>query len=590
MTPANVPARPLHLTARLIAITAQPPLHFTARPFALTARLVTWRPAATAALPDPSHRQAIISCPAASRQNAGPAAPGASPQDAGPAHRSASRTGARLVPPALVAVVLGVLLLGPVLFSRPALAATAPAHPMGNFTVNHYNGLRLQPAQVRNLAVVDAAELPTLQAQPQVDASYADRRCAALAAAQRLTVGGTATPWRVERAEYVYRPGQGGLRTSRLTCELTAPAAASPGGRGTVVTFADAFEQERIGWREITAVGDGVRLAASSAPAVSVSDELRTYPQDLLADPLDQRTATVTVAGAGPPSAAGTGAGTSGTTPLGGIAIGGPVGDALAALDRTFTGLVGADRLTAPLGLLALGLAVVLGAGHALIPGHGKTIMAAYLAGRRGRPRDALVVGATVTATHTAGVLVVGLLLSAFTALAGESVLAWLGVASGVLIAVMGGRLLLASRRDHDSGHGHGHVHGDRHEHAHGYGHGHGHGHGHAGGGVGRGGLLGMGIAGGLVPSPSALIVLLGAIGLGRAWFGVALVTAYGLGMAATLTATGLLLVKLVGRLERRASAGQRLAARLSGLAPAGTAVMVVLLGAGLALRSVTAL
>jgi ABC-type nickel/cobalt efflux system permease component RcnA len=107
---------------------------------------------------------------------------------------------------------------------------------------------------------------------------------------------------------------------------------------------------------------------------------------------------------------------------------------------------------------------------------------------------------------------------------------------------------------------------------------------------MGRAGLVGMGVAGGLVPSPSALIVLLGAIALGRTWFGVALVTAYGLGMAATLTATGLLLVKLADRLERRASAGRRLAARLSGLAPTGTAAVVMLLGAGLALRSVVAL
>jgi ABC-type nickel/cobalt efflux system permease component RcnA len=102
--------------------------------------------------------------------------------------------------------------------------------------------------------------------------------------------------------------------------------------------------------------------------------------------------------------------------------------------------------------------------------------------------------------------------------------------------------------------------------------------------------LVGLGVAGGLVPSPSALIVLLGAIALGRTWFGVALVTAYGLGMAATLTVTGLLLVKLVDRLERRAAKGRRLAARLSGLAPMGTAAMVIVLGTGLALRSVAAL
>ncbi|PRX59407.1 ABC-type nickel/cobalt efflux system permease component RcnA [Nonomuraea fuscirosea] len=485
-----------------------------------------------------------------------------------------------------------------------AARARALAHPLGRFTVNHYNGLRVSASGVRNLAVVDLAELPTVQAEPDVDAAYPARRCAALAAAQRLEVAGRTVPWRVEGSSFTYAPGEGGLRTSRLSCRLVGDVRASG-----AVTFSDGFEQDRIGWREITAVGDGVSLTGSSVPARSISQELRSYPDDLLTDPLDQRTATFTVFGtvsgtvSGVPGNAAPGASGAprgGAVP-GGIEIGGPIGDALAALDRTFTGLIGSETLTVPLGLLAVALAVVLGAGHALIPGHGKTIMAAYLAGRRGRPRDALVVGATVTATHTAGVLVVGLLLTVFTALAGESVLAWLGVASGVLIAVIGLRLLQNTRNGHTYGHGHGHGHGD--------GHGHGHAHDHDGHGTQqhdhdqdghhhdhdqhrskRRGLIGLGVAGGLVPSPSALIVLLGAIALGRTWFGVALVTAYGVGMAATLMVTGLLLVKLVDRLERRASAGRRLAAKLSGLAPMGTAAMVVLLGAGLALRSVVAL
>ncbi|MED7926848.1 High-affinity nickel-transporter [Nonomuraea sp. LP-02] len=448
---------------------------------------------------------------------------------------------------ALLSALAGLLL--PALFAGPAAA-----HPLGNFTVNHYNGLVVTPGGIGNLAVVDLAELPTLQADPDVDAGYAGRRCAALAAAQRLVVAGTAVPWRVAEAGFAYAPGLGGLRTSRLTCRLTAAVRASG-----PVEFSDAFEQDRIGWREISAAGDGVRLSGSTVPAASVSDELRAYPEDLLSDPLDQQTATFTVSAGGPAT------GGSGTVP-GGLGAGGPVGEAFAALDRTFTGLIGSDALTLPLGLLAVGLAVVLGAGHALIPGHGKTVMAAYLAGRRGRPRDAVVVGATVTATHTAGVLVVGLALTAFTTLAGETVLSWLGVASGALIAVIGFRLLLNARRHHT---------------------GHGHGHGHSGK---RAGLVGLGVAGGLVPSPSALIVLLGAIALGRTWFGVALVTAYGAGMAATLTVTGLLLVRLVDRLESRAATGRRLAARVSGLAPLGTAAMVVLLGAGLALRSAAAL
>ncbi|WP_329091166.1 High-affinity nickel-transporter [Streptosporangium sp. NBC_01469] len=545
---------------------------------------------------------------------------------------------------AVLAVAVGAL----VVLATPATATTATgttvtgaraAHPLGNFTVNHYNGLRIGPDLVENLAVVDSAELPTLQARPSVDAdrsgtvsdsersAYGTARCAELASAQRLTVNGTATPWRVAESALTYEPGQGGLETTRLTCRLSAVA--TPLEATGTISFGDGYLADRIGWREITAVASGgVRLARSSVPGTSVSRELRAYPDGLLSSPLDQRTAELGVA-------PGTGS-VAVTLPL---VPDGPIADALAALDRTFTGLIGTDSLTLPLGLLAVLLATVLGAGHALIPGHGKTVMAAYLAGRRGRPRDALIVGATVTATHTLGVLVVGLLLSAFSALTGEGVLAWLGLASGLLISAVGVRLLLSAWRAYRTGeapalgHGHGHGHfGHGHEH----GHGHGHGHGHLGHGPGplaeegrtvalleregadpgeeavrspaggteardeeaartgsekapsKGGLVGMGVAGGLVPSPSALVVLLGAIALGRTWFGIALVLAYGVGMAGTLTATGLLLVRLTGRLDRLATAGGGLAARVSALAPVGTAAVVVLLGLGLALRSLT--
>ena len=92
-------------------------------------------------------------------------------------------------------------------------------------------------------------------------------------------------------------------------------------------------------------------------------------------------------------------------------------------------------------------LAAVLGASHALLPGHGKTVMAAYLAGRRGTRRDALLVGATVTATHTAGVLVLGLVLSVTTAVAPDGVLSWLGVLSGLLVAGIGAGLLVSAAR-----------------------------------------------------------------------------------------------------------------------------------------------
>ena len=239
--------------------------------------------------------------------------------------------------------------------------------------------------------------------------------------------------------------------------------------------------------------------------------------------------------------------------------------------------LVG-GHLTPFVGALAVLLALTLGAAHAALPGHGKTVMAAYIAGRRGRRRDALTVGAIVTLTHTGGVLVLGLLLTATAGLAGEVVLSWLGIASGILVAAVGVAMLAGVLRRRTSVHHHDHGHSHEHPHDH-----HGHPHPHPSRQVGRLSLVGMGIAGGLVPSPSALIVLLGAVGLGRTAFGVLLVLAYGAGMAAMLTAAGLVLVRIR---DRWASRPRRTLARLAALAPTGTAALVLCVGLGLAGRA----
>jgi nickel/cobalt exporter len=315
----------------------------------------------------------------------------------------------------------------------------------------------------------------------------------------------------------------------------------------------------------------------------------------------------------------------------------GPMSAFVGGVEARFDDLIGQRHLTLGVGLLAVGLALMLGASHALLPGHGKTLMAAYIAGRQGTSRDAVVVGATVTATHTGGVLALGLALTLSTSLAGERVLGWLGLASGVLVAGMGAGLLISNLRHHGAGTAlaHGHRHGYRFDHDHDHDHGHGH-HGHdhhdhghvrpvAAGAVGllerqqlteafgrrqftgvelesatpignvsRRGLIGMGIAGGLVPSPSALVILLSAIALGRTWFGVLLVVGYGLGMAGTLTAAGLLLVVVRDRLGariRKSDGRMRRAARAwSRCMPYHTAALVFVVGAGLALRSVSLL
>jgi ABC-type nickel/cobalt efflux system permease component RcnA len=378
--------------------------------------------------------------------------------------------------------------------------------------------------------------------------------------------------WTVRPTGFEYRPGSAGLHTTRVTCALSADADLAA---ASTVDVTNNYRADRIGWRELTATGHGVHPVDPPIPARSVTDELRAYPTDLLGSPLDQRSARLRVDPGDGPAALG---------PKTHLQRGDPVSRWIASADRTLERLVG-DRLTPLVGVLAVALALALGAGHAALPGHGKTVMAAYLAGRHGRPRDALVVGAVVTFTHTGGVLVLGLLLTTAAGLAGEVVLSWLGVASGVLVAALGVAMLLTALRRrapaHDHAHDHQHGH-DQHHHTH-----RDHHHPHETGPGRRLGLVGMGVAGGLVPSPSALVVLLGAIGLGHTAFGVLLVAAYGVGMAGTLTAAGLLLIRLRDRWTARP---HRSLTRLAGLVPAGSAALVLCVGLGLAGRAAIAL
>ena len=482
-------------------------------------------------------------------------------------------------------------------------AARADAHPLGNFTVNTYSGLRVGPNRLVVDYVLDMAEIPAFQTRQGIDADHdgrvsgaetgrwRDRECPRLAGGLRATVDGQAVALAVTGSALSFPGGAGGLATLRLECAL---AARLPAGRaaGRALTYADTNLQGRVGWREITAVGDRATLEAADVPATSASARLTTYPADQLSSPLDQRTATLhfhpgaargnSTSGCEAPrrgSVAESGEGCPGLSTAPGD--GAPVAVTRGGVDRftaAFTALIG-ERSHAPgFAALALLLAAALGAAHALAPGHGKTVMAAYLVGLRGTLGQAMTIGATVTLTHTAGVLILGLILSTSRAVASERLYPWLGLGSGLLLAGVGIGLLVRARP--------GHHHHHPHPHDHGHDHGHDHDHGVPERPLGRRGLVALGLAGGLVPSPSAVVVLLGGIALGRAWFGVALVLAYVVGMAATLTGVGLLLARLRTRMDRRLHlrAGS-LPARLGRLLPAATASVIVLAGLALAVQ-----
>jgi len=495
-------------------------------------------------------------------------------------------------------------------------ATPASAHPLGNFTVNTADRLTVARGGLEVEHVVDLAEIPTVQLRPTVDrnrdgvlsdaelTTYAGAECARIIPLLRLAVDGAPATLRLRSSLGQSRPGAAGLNTTRLECRLDGPARPR-----REVTFTDSSVTRRVGWKEVTATAICGSLTQSDVPVDSPSDLLTAYPLDELRSPLDVRSARLEVSSRGQCAASGGAERSLGTTVL-------PRG--AGRLTTDFTDFVGRPDLSLPLALLAIGLSVLFGALHALAPGHGKTVMAAYLVGQRGTRRQALWLGGMVTFTHTASVLLLGAVLTVGTLAAPERVVPATEVLSGLLLAALGCYLLLPAVRrlraappdhDHDHDHDHSHSHEQAHElvgagapaaeHQHPHAQGpapapaeHSHGgrsHVHAplpDRPFGWRSLTTMGVAGGLVPSPSALVVLLGAAALGRAAFGAVLVLGYGIGMAMTLTVAGLLLVRAQAVITRR---GWRLSrTRALGTAlPALTAGVVVLVGLGLVARGI---
>jgi nickel/cobalt transporter (NicO) family protein len=451
--------------------------------------------------------------------------------------------------------------------------AAAFAHPLGNFTINTYAGLRVQPDRVSVRYVVDRAEIPAFQERPRVDTNrdgaisrgesdaYAARSCAALSDGLRLEVASERTTLAVGRGLLEFVPGAAGLQTMRLTCDLESHPARATASRS--VSFRDGNFAGRVGWHEITVIGDGTTIAGSDVPAHSVSEELTHYPQDLLSSPLDVRSANAEFRPGG-----------SALTRSDPVSRPSLLPRGIDAPTRAFTSFLARRSLTVPFAIAALLIAVALGAVHALAPGHGKTVMAAYLVGRRGSFRDGALIAMTVTATHTAGVLALGVALSVSASASSERVYPFLGLASGAMLAAIGCGLLVRAARQRPAlavAGAHGHDHPHPHEPV-----------------MSKRGLAAMGLAGGMVPSPSAVIVLLGAIALGRAWLGVALVIAYGAGMALTLSGAGLLLAKARTLAEQRtALRSPMFLDRLMRLAPLVTGAVIVAVGLTLALRGI---
>jgi nickel/cobalt transporter (NicO) family protein len=284
--------------------------------------------------------------------------------------------------------------------------------------------------------------------------------------------------------------------------------------------------------------------------------------------------------------------------------------------------------------LVAIAGAFIWGAMHALSPGHGKTIVGAYLAGSRATPLHALFLGLTTTITHTTGVFVLGLIaLFASHFIVPEQLYPWLSLLSGLMVVAIGFNLFMSRMpqtklfnkfsfgnshshsHDHVHSHSHDHVHSHSHHHAHNHSHNHHHtaleespaknqhqifnlksqisnlkltpSHSHLppgadGSAITWRSLLLLGISGGIVPCPSALVVLLSAIALDQIGFGLVLVLAFSLGLALVLTGLGLMLIWAKKLFVQLPTPG-RILRRL----PAISALAIALVGCGISIQAI---
>ena len=470
-------------------------------------------------------------------------------------------------------------------------AATAFAHPMGNLSVNHYARLEPSSKGVDLTYVLDLAEIPTFETMQTwglkevAVQSVLNAKARAQAALWMknlvLTENGKSVIATLGTTSVTVIDGAGNLPVFRIEAHIHTDA------KGGQFAFEDGNFPTRAGWREISvAVGNGARIERSTHTDRELSKGLTAYPQDpTAAPPQDTRAAftwvnlemptlsratpvaqapapviqaPVPVVQAPPPvvqaPAAVVQAPATAVRPPDQPAAGTiQRGDRMSQLLQT---LRSKDLSWSVFGLL-LFLAFWFGALHALEPGHGKTMAAAYLVGARGTPKHAIILGASVTFTHTISVFLLGLatmFLSQY--VMPDKITKWLGVISGLSIVWIGGLLVwkrgkalasaapphhshpdleqnanLENRHDAHEPHEHG-----PHTHTHG-----GQSHSHAPEGeISLSSLIALGASGGLAPCPSALILLLSAISIGRPGLGVILLVAFSAGLAIVLTLTGL--------------------------------------------------
>ncbi|HEY6332949.1 MAG TPA: hypothetical protein VI756_26730 [Blastocatellia bacterium] len=583
------------------------------------------------------------------------------------------------------------------------VAAGAFAHPLGNFTINHFARIEVgRGGQVHLRYVIDMAEISTIQelqaagvkdtSAPTIEElnAYLERVASEYPNGLLLTLDGSPIGLRCTSKNLSMPDGAGGLKTLRTELDYEGDLPSTMALQPHSLRFEDRNHDKRIGWHELVVVpGPGVSIFNSSAYGSAITDELKAYPQDAVAAPLNERTADLSFV--------------SGPVPAGARPLDARAGGKLILNRDRLAELIAAPHISPFAALVGLLIAVALGSIHAMSPGHGKTVVGAYLVGSRGTAMHAAFLGLTVTITHTAGVFALGLVtLVASKYVLPERLFPILSFLSGAMVVGIGFSLLVRRLRvvrsarqgrgihnhshSHESSHSHhhhhdhfhshadvhshshdiadgnlqshalihqhahagpghalhtaihsdiqaevpahshdaGHSHSDDHGHArahqhnhtglteHGHDHDHSHhshehhsdfehgdshGHVHSHGGVahshlppgadgqpiGWRSLLALGISGGLLPCPSALVVLLAAISLHRVGYGLLLVIAFSAGLAGSLTAVGLLFV-YAGRLMKSKSAGRM--ATLGRIVPVFSSLVITLAGSAICIEA----
>ena len=469
-------------------------------------------------------------------------------------------------------------------------AAPSFAHPMGNFSINHYSKIKIHRGSIEIRYLIDMAEIPTFQEARQFDmtaaaddpnaARYLERQAQLLKEGISVEGDGRAVGLNTMSRQIVFAAGAGGLPTMKIGFVFRGQLDAKAGAHK--ISYIDNNFPGRAGWKEIVVLGDGAGILDSSASGVDRSQELTNYSSDALNSPPQQLSARVDYNLNSPPhllrpKPVQPARVTAPVVPA--VPTHAPAPQAQNTPRSRFTELISTQgQLSFWVLLSAALIAAGLGALHALEPGHGKTVVAAYLVGSRGTAKHAVLLGIVVTAAHTAGVYLLGAAtLYASRYIVPEQLYPWLGAISGLSVAGLGIFIFLR----HWTGETGEHSHNPGERHSHWF-------------SIMRAApeqakpsaerelslreLCMLGITGGIVPCPAALVVLLSAFSLHRIGFGLFLITAFSFGLAAVLVIVGLSMVYAKRVMSSRVQAGSAAVRYLPFLSSA----FMVVLGVGI--------